>query len=561
MIRPRDTVEQCDPYRPPLEGRRSFIRLDFNENTTGCIQALSGLPDAFAATYPEYEGLLKALGDVLGLPVENLLPTNGSGEALFLTAFTFIEPGTDRALTSRPTFALIPHSLRLVGSKLLEIPVTEDLDFDVNGIEKALENGPKLAVFASPDNPTGAVLDPERVRAWCRRFPRTLFLMDEAYGEYAEFSLLPTSGSLVNLLVLRTFSKAWGLAGLRIGVLAGHPTLLESLAKVKSPFSVNAAAVSAVERMLPRFDEVRTQARHTLERKSSLLATLAELGFETVPGKANFFLLHLGPEAGTFCAFARSQGILVRDRSTLPSLEGWIRVTVGTASENRAFTACLGEFRRTRGLIFDLDDTLVDTSRSYDAVVEALVLGFTGSSPRRGGLGQIRSEGGFNDDWDAATEMVRRCGIEIPRSRIEEMGKALYLARARETENLFVSDEGLRRLGRRYRLFLLTGRPRDEYAPVWGEVLDPLFERVVCRNEPPGFPPKPAPDQLRNLMEEEGLAGGVYIGNSVDDMMAAKDAGLTPLAVSTTLDELALRTAGAEEVFSSPAHIEEVFLP
>ena len=123
-----------------------------------------------------------------------------------------------------------------------------------------------------------------------------------------------------------------------------------------------------------------------------------------------------------------------------------------------------------------------------------------------------------------------------------------------------VQTDLLRGLSKRFRLFIHTGRPRSEYAPLWGEVLDPLFERVVCKDDFPGQRPKPAPDQLEVLLQEQGLSKGYYIGNSVDDMQSAAAAGLFPIGVATTQSERILQTAGAARVINSPCSIAEEFM-
>ncbi|MHC4779038.1 MAG: aminotransferase class I/II-fold pyridoxal phosphate-dependent enzyme, partial [Planctomycetota bacterium] len=425
-------------------------------------------------------------------------------------------------------------------------------------IEVELRRGVKLAVFASPDNPTGSCLDPSRVLGWCERYPDTLFLIDEAYAEYSGASLVKESVKVENLLILRTFSKAWGMAGLRLGAIVGQARLLDAMARVRCPYSVNAASVQAAGNMLSRADEVEAGALAAMERKERLVERIESMGFGTVRGAANFFLLMAGFDAPELCAFLRDSGILVRDRSSMPGLWGTVRVTVGTVEENRALVAALEDFRSTRGLIFDLDDTIVDTSRSYDVVVGRLVEKFSGAPSREGDLASLRAEGGFNDDWDAAMELLRRRGVSLDRGRIEEEGKGLYLESARESEDLLIGVDVLERLASRYRLFLLTGRPRDEYDPVWGGILDPLFESVVCRDDE-DLPPKPAPDQLEKLCVDAGLSGGAYVGNSVDDMVAARGAGLRALAVATTLDEETLKEAGAELVLGSPKRILEAF--
>ena len=347
MIRPRQAVRDVSEYTVPPEGRRDAVRLDFNENTAGFpdVIALADLPAALLTSYPEYADLLAALAANLGLPQDHLLLCNGSDDALSVLAATFIEP-SDAALCSRPTYALIPYFLRLYGARLIEVPARTDLSFDLPALEAALAGGSmKVAAFASPDNPSGAVLDPAFVLAQCERHPGTLFVLDEAYDEYGQApSLLPEVARRPNLLVLRTFSKAWGLAGLRLGYIAGPPELLRWLRRVRLPFTVNALAVEVALRLLPEGERVRRDARAAMARKAGLIAALRDRGYAVHDGAANFFLLQAGARAPALCAHCRARGVLVRDRSQLPETAGMIRVTVGTDEENAALLQAVDAF-------------------------------------------------------------------------------------------------------------------------------------------------------------------------------------------------------------------------
>jgi histidinol-phosphate aminotransferase len=559
VILPRKSVQDARAYCPPLEGRREAVRLDFNENTEGFPGACPGLPEAVVSAYPEYGAFLDLLGETYDIPAGNLLLVNGSGEAIFLTAFAFLEPGVDTAVTSQPTFSLIPHSLRIVGARVREVPATRDLGFDLAGIEKALEDGAKLALFASPDNPTGDVLDPEAVLAWCRAYPRTLFAVDEAYAEYGDETLLAAARGEENLLVFRTFSKAWGLGGLRLGFVTGSAALVEALLRVRSPYSVNAAAVYAAGRLLPKIGQVREKARELKDRKTALAAEVRVRGFRVKDGAANFFLVGAGPDAGNLCASLREDGVLIRDRSSLPRMEGYVRVTAGTEGENRAFLGGLDRFCRDRALIFDLDGTLVDTSTSYDSTVAELVQRLSGKALADGELRELRTGGGFNDDWDSSCELLRRRGKEVQRDEVVRQGREIYLGLAREQEKLLLGAGVLRRLARRYRLFILTGRPRNEYEPVWAQELDPLFERVYCKDDFPGLRPKPAPDMLKEIVRRHGLSGGFYIGDALDDVAAARGAGLGAVALTRTLGREAFEGPGADLIIEEPSEIEEGF--
>lgn len=347
MIRPRRPIEDLAAYAIPPEGRRERVRLDFNENTAGLPGiAPPGLPQELLSAYPEYGDLVRALATHLDVPQDRLLLTNGSEEGLYILPATFIEPG-DAALTSRPTFVLIPYFMRLCGAQVREVPVRRDLSFDVDGLRAALDTPPgvKLAIFASPDNPTGAELPAEVIEDLCRRHPDTLFCIDEAYGEYtAAPSLLPLCLRRDNLILLRTFSKAWGLAGLRLGLLLGDARLLGFLRRVRLPYSINAAAVHVAGQALHRAGEVRAQAQAAMARKAALIDALRARGLDVHDGAAHFFLVQMGSAAPDLAAFCRERGVLVRDRSHIPETAGMVRVSAGTAAENDAFLRALDAF-------------------------------------------------------------------------------------------------------------------------------------------------------------------------------------------------------------------------
>lgn len=538
-IQPRAAVAQLHAYIPPLEGRRQKIRLDFNENTVGFAEHFPEVEPTHLLAYPEYADLQKALSEYLGLPQNRLLLTNGSDEGLFVAAFTFLENG-DKALVNSPTFALIPHYLRLCGAQVCEVPVKDNLEPDLKAIESHLHNT-KLAMFASPDNPTGGTIPLATLQRWLQQFPDTVFVLDEAYFEYHGQTALPLLQE--NLIVSRTFSKAWGLAGLRLGLLAAHEQTIEWMQRVRSPYSVNAVAAKSLLRFLPHAHKVQAQADAAMQRKAHTLQELAKRGYQTHPGAANFFLLWAGSFAKLLSQYLAQHGILTRDRSSLYKMSGSVRISVGSEEENQKLLQKIDDFQKTHALLFDLDDTLVDTSKSYDAAVEQL----TGCTHQE--LQNLRAEGGFNDDWTAAAELLKRAGRPQPLEQVIQQGKEIYAQLAPTAETPYFQEQWLQNWRQRHRTFIFTGRPRDEYDLIWGQRLKAHFDDVLCLGEH-GFPGKPSPDGLHHLKQKHGLEGGIYVGNSVDDMRAAKAAGLFAVGITTNQSAETLKQAGADLIIS-----------
>ncbi|HEY9788321.1 MAG TPA: aminotransferase class I/II-fold pyridoxal phosphate-dependent enzyme [Candidatus Obscuribacterales bacterium] len=350
MVLPKSAVMALNSYETPEEDRGRFIRLDFNENTCGFPDLLTSRSCDNANIYPEYGRVIAQFASAFGIDRHQLILTNGSDEALSLIAQTFIEPGQDAALISKSTFCMIKQTLLLSGSKVAEIPVTNDLHFDLDAIDDALKRiQPKIAAFASPDNPTGAILPFAILRYWLNTFGNTLFVIDEAYAEYSGQSAIDLVRDVDNLLIVKTLSKAWGLAGLRLGLIIGNASLLTSISTVRMPYSVNSAALAAATALLPEKERVLCAARETMRRKKTVVDEIRALGFQINEGKGNFYLLNAGSQAECLTSYLREQGILVRNRSQRASsddspLWGMIRITVGTAEENEQLISAIRRF-------------------------------------------------------------------------------------------------------------------------------------------------------------------------------------------------------------------------
>ncbi len=557
-VTPRVTVSNLPPYKRPQEGRFNFARLDFNENTKGFADVFNcpDLPDELFNTYPEYDEINAKIAAYYSVKPESVLLTNGSDEGISVISASFIEAGNDRAIISDPCFVIIPHSLRLAGAKISAVKVMADLTFDIDGIENELRKGAKIAFFASPENPTGALLEVSRVESWCKAYPETLFVIDEAYGEYAQASCLSLINKFDNLLVLKTFSKAWGMAGLRLGIVFGKPELIEVLERVKLPFSVNAAAVWMAQKLLDNATRVKAEVKDSLIRLDNLATEIEHRGYKVTRGASNSILINMGFLAKRFTEYCRSKSVLVRDRSEV--IDGMVRVSTGTQFENDKFLSVLDQFSKSFGIIFDLDDTVVDTSKSFAKVVEKLVENYTGIPLKEGELSALKAEGGYNDDWIATQELIFRRGYEADIEDIVLTAIPMYKEIAMDKEELICDLAVLESLRKRHRIFVVTGRCRVEYDPVWASRLDSVFDQIYCMGDRPHLQAKPSGDYLEACMKENNLTDAIYIGNSVDDVAAAHSIKIEAFGVSTTLSAEQLTASGASRVLESVDELKEL---
>jgi histidinol-phosphate aminotransferase len=340
----RRAVERMRPYHPPLEGRAAKLRLDFNENPLGCSpavrRALAKLTAASVSAYPEQEAVRRRAARYFGVRPDELLLTNGTDEALSLVVHSFVEP-RDRVLLVEPTYAMYRFYAELAGARILAPRYGSAMRFPWNEVLDALRAGPRVFFLPNPNSPTGNLLSRAELRRLLDAAPRTMVVIDEAYFDFSGVTVIPWIRRRKNLIVTRTFSKAAGLAGLRLGCLFVHAQLAAKMRKAQSPYPVNAAALAAAEAAMrdPAF-LARTLLRVRLGRRE-LERGLLRLGVLVFPSAGNFVLAYFGPRAKRVVAALERRGILLRDRSSDFQGQGYVRITLGTLAQTRRLLRAL----------------------------------------------------------------------------------------------------------------------------------------------------------------------------------------------------------------------------
>jgi histidinol-phosphate aminotransferase len=328
----RDTVKMLREYHPPLAGRQG-LRLDFNESTIGCsprvLARLRSLDAETLARYPEREPVEREVARFLGLDPAQVLLTNGVDEAIHVLCGTYLDAG-DEALIAVPTFAMYAVFAMAEGARLHEIPSEPNFAFPDKTLLSRVTDRTRLIAVANPNNPTGAAVSLDLLVRIAAEVPQAALLVDEAYYEFHGETLLDRTARLPNIFVARTFSKAYGLAGLRIGILAGNTQHMAMVRRVASPYSVNAAALAALPEALADQQHVTHYAADVRHNRTRLEQELNGLGIKHWPSRANFVLIHIGSKHADFVRAMRNRGILVRSRNSDPGCEGCVRLTVGS---------------------------------------------------------------------------------------------------------------------------------------------------------------------------------------------------------------------------------------
>lgn len=345
MLEARAAVQSLHAYRPPLAGRQG-LRLDFNESTIGCSPAvlarLRSLDADALARYPEREPVEGEVADFLRLEAPQVLLTNGVDEAIHLLCSTYLEPGDD-AIIIVPTFAMYAIFVRAEGARLVQVRSGKNFAFPLKTLLSEISERTRLIAVANPNNPTGAAVACETLLGIARAAPQAAVLVDEAYFEFHGETVLHSAGWPANLFVARTFSKAYGLAGLRIGILAGDAGQMAMLRRVASPYNVNAVALAVLPDALRDQQYVAHYVGDVQRGRGALERELRDLGLDYWPSRANFVLVHVGPAYAEFIQALRTRGILVRDRNSDPGCAGCVRLTVGSSEHTRTLIRALRE--------------------------------------------------------------------------------------------------------------------------------------------------------------------------------------------------------------------------
>lgn len=345
-LKPRDAVVRMAPYHPPTGGRAGKTRLDFNENTVGCSpKVIARLREKLAeetlTVYPEYEAARIAAAGFLNIGDDQFLLTNGTDEAIQVLVNTFVDDD-DEVIILAPSYAMYKFYAEVAGAKITSIPYRgESLAFPLEELLAAITPKTRAILISNPNNPTGSWIEINSVIRILQAAPRAAVLIDEAYFEFCGITALGLLPGFPNLFVSRTFSKAYGMAALRLGVLATQSANAAFCRKAQSPYSVNLLAAIALPAAIADAEYVRDYTAAALASRRLLEKGFQERGIRCWPSRANFILFDAGAKAIPLRDAFRARGILIRDRSY--ELPGTVRVTCGTPPQTQSFFMAFDE--------------------------------------------------------------------------------------------------------------------------------------------------------------------------------------------------------------------------
>lgn len=336
----RENIKNLQPYssaRDEFKGHADVF-LDANENAFGSPggENYNRYPDSFQLE------LKKKIGSIKGLLPDCVFTGNGSDEVIDLLFRAFCRPGTDNVIICPPTYGMYEVSANINDVFVKKAPLTAAFELDLDLIAELIDENTKLLFLCSPNNPTGNSVHREDVEMILNNF-NGIVVIDEAYINYSrQRSFISELTEYPNLVVLQTLSKAWGLAGIRVGMAFASPEIIEVLTKIKPPYNLSETSQKIAIRAIDKLDQVNEWIRITVQEREKLVKALAGFSFvqKVYPSDANFLLVKMDDPRGMYDALV-TKGIIVRDRSKISLCEGCLRITVGTPEENEKLLEAL----------------------------------------------------------------------------------------------------------------------------------------------------------------------------------------------------------------------------
>lgn len=563
MIKVKEEIERMESYIPPLDFREKMLKLDFNENTVGPSQKvrnLINLDSSVLNTYPNYLGLREKLAEYVKTKPENIVLTNGSDEGIDLSMRCFVNKN-EEVIIPTPSYKLFYNYAQFSGAKIVKILYSPDFSFPAKEILKKISNKTKIIVICNPNSPTGTLVSLPNIKKIAKKAKNSVILVDEAYFEFSGISAISLLKKFPNIIILRTLSKAFGLAGLRLGYMIANKEIAQQITKAKSPYSVNLIAVKSAFLALDDLDYVKKYIREINKNKKLLEKFLEKRKIQYYESSANFIPVNFGQSKNFVKNKLFEKGILVRDVSSNPLLENCLRITIGAKKQMEILMKALDSILNSPFLVFDLDNTLIDINKSQKKAIKDTFSYFTGKKVSNIEIQKLKDSGNFNNDWFLTQKLLLNAGFYIQFKKIKSFFQKLYLGRNFNgyilNEKPLISKKVLNKFSEQYRLAIFTGRPRKETDFILKKFdLKEYFSKIICLEDT--FPKlKPNPYGLNQILQDFNTKNAYYVGDSAEDIICAKNAGIKPILYARKNRKLP-KIAGNAAIINDLSDIFEV---
>jgi histidinol-phosphate aminotransferase len=518
-------------YSPPPLRRGVDLDLSRNEGRSKAADLIGSIDrlDELVSCYPDTTVLRRQLAGLHNLREDHLLVTAGGDDALLRCFLARLGPGMT-AVTTTPTFEMIPIYANQVGSHLVEVEWWDGPYPTADVMAAAGE--PAVIFVVSPNNPTGSTITEGELRKVSEEAP--LVVLDAAYAEFAGDDLTPAALEMGNVVVARTLSKAYGLAGLRVGYLLGSPELIAELSNFGSPYPVSSLSLALATETLGRdgrevalfVDEIRSE-------RTELTLLFETLGLRPMQSQGNFVLAETADARWVADACA-SLGVGIRRFPDREGLESWVRVTLpGDSNDFERLKRTLTTVLAPEAILFDLDGVLADVSGSYRRSIIETARTF-GVSVSEADIDDAKASGAANDDWELTRRLCVDQGVELEYGQVVERFEEIYQGYEnspglKTKERPLVDSSTWSRWAAKLPLGVVTGRPRsdaEECLERFGLLTNTSV--LVARED---APLKPDPRPVRLALTQLDVRHAWLVGDTPDDIEAARSAQVLPIGV------------------------------
>ena len=566
-MRPKKSVEEMQGYFVPMYENDWDIKIDSNENNYGAshkvYEALKNSDVKDISFYPFYGELSQKIADFYGFNIDNIKVTNGADEAIQGIIQTYLEK-EETLLTLDISFEMPVVYAQIQGGKIKRVPFKDKWIFPIDEFIEAITPDVKIIYLATPNNPTGNLIEETDIKRILEKSKDKVVLIDETYANYARTTYKHLVNEFDNVFITRSFSKDFALAGMRLGCVISNEENIKNLKKVISPFSVNALAMKAGIAALEDSEYFFNLRKEILASKEELKTFFEELGAKVYPSFANFLLIDFGLKANFIYNKLRKENIAVKLFKKGSLLENHLRVTIPTKIGVEKIKETL---KVKPALVFDMDGVLVDARLSYRVAIEKTYEKFAGKKVSQDEIQAAKNLGGLNNDWDLTKFLLDKEGINVSYKDIVDVFQEIYWANGKgviNNETPLFDTALFKELSKDYNLSIFTGRLRAEamFALEKFNATDLFFPILTTDDIPEGMG-KPNPYGL-NLTKEMTIASSyTYFGDTSDDILAAKSANYNAVGVLPPQDKSqeltnSLKSKGAQATLNSVNDIQTI---
>ncbi len=540
MPKPKKQLENVIGYDHQLYVEDFAMKLDFNENPLGpskkVVDAIKNINADEIKLYPAYGELISKIAEVNGVDTGMVLPTNGADEAICYLINTFLE-SDENIVTAVPTFVMSKIYSRISNCSYKEVPYKQKWVYPIEDILSAIDSKTKMVLVTSPNSPTADSIKREDLTRIVEKAKDALVVIDQTYGNYSDKNYIDFAKKYSNVAVVKSMSKDFALAGLRLGYVISDSANIDNIKKIFNPFSVNLIATKAGVAALNDVEHFERVKKEIIESKRIISEGLK--GIATVyPSDANFLCVDFGKSWEFIYEKLLRNGIKVKvlhDKGA----ENHFRISMPSNADAKKLLASISP---SKLMIFDIDGVLVDTSKSYRFAIKSSFEFFAKRELSFDEIQTAKNSGGLNNDWDLTEHLLLKEGISIPKQDIIDKFQEFYWGENGsgliKNEELLIEKEKLEKLAKTFDLAIFTGRPRSEALFILKHFgIDHLFNPVITMDDLPSDRQKPYPDGILKIIEIARPTETFYLGDTPDDMMAAKSAKVKAIGILPPQDK------------------------